>query len=397
MLAIVTSARDRYGRPMQASELRVALFSGNYNYVRDGANQALNLLVGYLMAEGAAVRVYSPTVADPAFPPTGDLVDVPSWPMPGGRGEYRMAKGLSREVRADLTAFAPNLIHVSAPEVLGHRAVTWARRHRLPAVASLHTRFETYPRYYGIGFLEPLMERMLTRFYNRCDTVLVPGNSIADVLRDWGVEAPIGIWSRGIDHDRFRPDRRSLEWRRSLGIADDAVAIGFLGRLVLEKGLDIFAEVTAELTRRGVAHRVLVIGDGPARDWFADAVPDAVFAGFQSGDDLGRAVGSMDVFFNPSVTETFGNVTLEAMACGVPVVAARATGAVDLLEEGVNGFLVPPRDVSAYADAIQRFATDHDLRARAGAAGHAAAAAYRWDDVNRAVLDTYREVLARRG
>src|SRR3546814_12627389 len=111
------------------------------------------------------------------------------------------------------------------------------------------------------------------------------------------------------------------------------MGIGFLGRLVKEKGLDIFAEVVTDLARRGVPHKVLVIGEGPARVWFESQVPEAVFAGFQSGDDLGRAVASMDVFFTPSITETFGNVTLEAMATGGPVVAARAPGAVRT-EEG---------------------------------------------------------------
>ena len=163
----------------------------------------------------------------------------------------------------------------------------------------------------------------------------------------------------------------------------------FLGRLVKEKGLDIFADVVTELRRRGIAHKVLVIGEGPARDWFAERVPEAVFAGFQSGDDLGRAVAGMDVFFNPSVTETFGNVTLEAMAAGVPVVAARATGAIDLVEEGSTGFLVPPRDVGAYADAIGRIVADPALRHGMGGAGHARAAGYRWSSVNGAVLGTY--------
>ncbi|HEX7693856.1 MAG TPA: glycosyltransferase, partial [Sphingomonas sp.] len=193
------------------------------------------------------------------------------------------------------------------------------------------------------------------------------------------------------------PGRRDLAWRRSLGIADDEVAVGFLGRLVLEKGLDIFADVVNELTRRGVRHKVLVVGDGPARGWFTDRVPEAVFAGFQSGDDLGRAVACMDVFFNPSVTETFGNVTSEAMAAGVAVVAARATGAVDLVEEGVNGFLAPPRDVAAYADAIQRLIEGHGLRASAGASGYEKAQAFVWEPVNEKVLQTYLAVMARRG
>ena len=266
----------------------------------------------------------------------------------------------------------------------------------MPAVASLHTRFETYPRYYRLGFLEPALIRLLTRFYNRVDRVLVPGNSMARLIQDWGVRTPIGIWSRGIDHDRFTPARRDLAWRRSLRVGDDEMAVGFLGRLVKEKGLDVFADVAGALKRRGVPHKLLVVGDGPARGWFAEQVPDAAFAGFQTGDALGRAVASMDVFFNPSVTETFGNVTAEAMAAGVPVLAAAATGAVDLVAEGETGFLVPPRDVRAYADALARLAADPGLRARMGRAGHERVRDYRWEVVNEAVLRAYEEVSAER-
>lgn len=384
------------GAPMTPTDLRVALFSGNYNYVRDGANQALNKLVRHLLDAGVQVRVYSPTVEKPAFAPEGDLVSVPALPVPGGRGEYKVALGLPRAPREDLEAFNPNLVHVSAPEFLGHAAVAWARKRGIATVASLHTRFETYPRYYGLGFIEPWLIRRLTRFYNKFDRVMVPGNSIADLIKGWGVRTPVGIWSRGVDHARFNPQRRDLEWRRGLGIADDVPAIGFLGRLVLEKGLDIFAEVARELTRRGVPHKVLVVGEGPAREWFAGQVPEAIFTGFQSGDALGRAVASMDVFFNPSVTETFGNVTSEAMACGVPVVAARATGAMDLVVEGETGFLVPPRDVTAYADAIERLARDAEMRARFGTLGHQRMQAQVWPQVNQAVLDAYLEVMAGR-
>ena len=379
---------------MRPSDLRVALFSGNYNYVRDGANQALNLLVGHLLAQGVKVRVYSPTVAKPAFPPTGDLVSVPAIPMLAGRGEYKLARGLPAATRRDLAAFAPNLIHVSAPDILGHRALSYARRHDIAALASLHTRFETYLRYYGLALIEPALIRLLTRFYNRADRVMVPGQSMAALLREWGVTTPIGIWSRGMNRDRFDPARRDFAWRQSLGIADRDTVIGFLGRLVKEKGLDVFAEVSRELERRGVPHKVLVVGEGPARDWFAEQVPGAVFAGFQSGNDLGRAVASMDVFFNPSVTETFGNVTLEAMAAGVPVVAARATGAIDLVEDGVTGYLVPPRAVGAYADVIARIVAEPRLRDSLGAAGNAKAARYNWDTANQAVLDAYLELAA---
>jgi len=276
--------------------------------------------------------------------------------------------------------------------------VTWARRNGVASVASVHTRFETYPRYYGVGFLEPLLVKMLVRFYNRFDTVMTTGTGMSDLLAGWGVTAPMTIWSRGVNHARFNPGMRSLEWRRSHGIADDEVVVGYLGRLVLEKGLGVFADVIARLEAQGVKHRVMVIGEGPARDWFAERVPGAVFTGFQSGDDLGRAVASMDIFFNPSITESFGNVTLEAMASGVAVVAAYSTGPIGLIEDGVSGVLVRTGSgaVDRYADAVRRYCESDDARHAAGAAGHATALRYHWDLINQAAVDTFLDVAGKR-
>src|SRR6185437_6966256 len=167
---------------MPSSDLRVALFSGNYNYVRDGANQALNRLVDYLLRQGVQVRIYSPTVSEPAFPATGDLVDVPALPIPG-RSEYRLPISLSTRVRRDLAEFDPNIVHISSPDFVAHRAVTWARARRITAVASVHTRFDTYCAYYGIEFLEPLARGIMRRLYHRCEMVLAPAESTAAILR----------------------------------------------------------------------------------------------------------------------------------------------------------------------------------------------------------------------
>lgn len=381
-------------RVTRAEQLRVALFSGNYNYVRDGANQALNKLVAHLLSRGVAVRVYSPTTAKPAFEPAGDLVSVPSLAFPGERGEYRFPLGIGPATARDLAAFAPNIVHLSSPDPLGFAAIRWARRRGIATVASQHTRFETYPQYYRMGFLAKPLIALQRRFYNRVDRVVAPGKPIARMLRSWGVTTPIDNWVRGTDHQRFNPARRDPAWRAELGIGPDDLAVGFLGRLVLEKGLDIFAEVAVELTRRGVPHKILVVGEGPARDWFAERVPDAIFAGFQSGDALGRAVASMDVFFNPSVTESFSNVTLEAMAAGVPVVGTDAIGQIGIVEPGETGFLIRKGDVAGYADAIERLARDHQLQRAMGAAGHAAAQAYEWGAVNDRVIDAYLATLA---
>ena len=382
---------------MTIDGLRIALFSGNYNMTVDGANKALNRLVEYLQRQGATVRVYSPTTDEPAFEPQGTLVSLPSIAIPT-RGEYRLALGLSDAVRRDLQAFAPHVLHIASPDFAARAAVRWARGRGIPVLASVHTRFETYPRYYHLGFLEGALEEWIRGLYRRCDALVTPSAGLVEVLREQGMNDDISLWERGVDRELFNSGRRDLAWRRGHGIADDDVAIGFLGRLVMEKGLDAFVDTIAELRRRGVPHKVLVIGDGPARACFEEQLPGAAFVGFQQGADLGRAVAAMDVLFNPSITETFGNVTLEAMACGVPVVAARATGSTSLVADGINGRLVTPGDIAGYADALAAYVTDPALRAAHGRAGEEKSRAYAWDAINQAVADTYlRLIEARKG
>jgi glycosyltransferase involved in cell wall biosynthesis len=380
---------------MQTNDLRIALFSGNYNYVRDGANQALNRLVGYLIGQGASVRIYSPTVAEPAFVATGDVVSVPSFAIPF-RPEYRLPLSLSAKVKRDLEAFAPNVVHIASPDRVARQAVKWARRRDLPVLSSVHTRFETYFRYYNMSFAEPLVEAWLRRLYRKCDALVAPSESFAQVLREQRMNYDIDIWSRGVDRDIFDPSRRDLVWRRGLGIDDDMPVIGFLGRLVMEKGLDVFSDTIDTLKRRKVRHQVLVIGDGPARQWFESRIPDAKFVGFQTGADLGRAVASMDVFFNPSVTEAFGNVTLESMASRVPVVAAEATGSQSLVEDNVSGRLITPGAIQNFADSLQLYCTDADLRVQHGAAGEQRSLDFSWDAINQTVADTYIRLIRQR-
>ncbi|MBN8845044.1 MAG: glycosyltransferase family 1 protein [Sphingomonadales bacterium] len=377
---------------MEVSDLRIALFSGNYNMTVDGANKALNRLVGYLLAQGAAVRVYSPTVADPDFEPTGDLVSVPSMAIPN-RPEYRIPLHFSSRVREDITRFAPNILHISSPDRVSRQAAAWARRRKLPVACSVHTRFETYFRYYNLSFLEPLVVAWLRKLYRKCDALIAPSESFAQVLRQQRMNYDIGIWARGVERDVFNPGRRDMGWRQSWGIADDVPVIAFLGRLVMEKGLDVFADTIDQLQRRKVPHQVVVIGEGPAGEWFESRLPDAKFVGFQGGENLARALASCDMFFNPSVTETFGNVTLEAMACGLPVVAARATGSASIVKHGQTGYLVAPGAISLFADDLELYCRDPQLRATHGAAALVESGAYQWDAINQSVADTYLRLI----
>ena len=380
---------------MDTTGLRVALFSGNYNYVRDGANQSLNRLVAYLLRQGVKVRIYSPTVENPAFPPTGDLISIPAIPIPG-RSEYRLPIAIPPRVKRDLAEFNPNVVHVASPDIVSHRAVTWARRHRIAAVASVHTRFETYLSYYHLQWIEPEVRAILRRFYHRCEVVMAPAESTAAILRAQRMNRDITIWSRGIDQEHFNPERRDMEWRRSFGIGDDELVVVFLGRLVMEKNLDVFVDAILALIDRGVRHRVMVIGEGPARQWFEQQLPDAIFLGQQTGPDLARALASGDILLNPSVTEAFGNVTLEAMACALPVVAAVATGTNNLVRDGETGMLVDSTDIDGFADALEAYARDPNLRRQHGEAGLAVARTRDWDRINSAVIRAYQRAIVKR-
>lgn len=374
--------------------LRVALVSGNYNYVRDGANRALNRLVGFLEDEaGAAVRVYSPVTSTPAFAPTGTLIPVPSWPLPG-RSEYRIALRLSARVKRDIEAFGPDLFHLSAPDVLGYRALAFAEALGVPAVASLHTRFETYFDYYGLGWARALAERYLRGFYERCAYVLVPTAAIRDEMVPVLGKERVRVWGRGVDAELFNPERRSESWRRSLGFGADEIVVAFFGRVVVEKGTDLFAQVVRDLEERGVPVRVLVIGDGPARAAMTKALPQAHFTGTLSGDALAEALACADILVNPSVTEAFGNVVLEAMASGLASVCADVASARNLVEPGITGVLCPALDAAAYAEAVEALVHDRTKLAAMKRAAAAASARYSWNGVCNEVPEVYERAVA---
>ena len=375
------------------SLLRIALISGNYNCLRDGANRAQNQLVSYLVARGAAVRIYSPTCKEPAFPPTGDLVSIPSLPMPFGRNEYRASLRLPRTIRYDIEIFKPNIFHISLPLLHGRSALKLARKMGIPVVASMHTRFETYPRYYRLGFMEPIVLALLRRFYRACDKVVAPCESVARTMENQGMAESIGVWSRGVDQSIFTPKRRDNEWRRANGFGDGEVVIAYLGRIVLEKGLDQFAETIKQLRSTGARFRVLVIGDGPARDWFAGQLGTASFVGFLHGTALARALASADILLNPSATEGFGNVSLEAMSCGLPVVAADATGNDNIVVDGVTGALVKPDNTAGYVAAIRQYLDDPTTRLMHGCNARQRSTQFTWDNANAAMAETYFQAL----
>jgi phosphatidylinositol alpha 1,6-mannosyltransferase len=372
--------------------LRVVVWCGNYNYVKDGAVVALNRLVQHLEAKGVPVMVVAPLPGEPVFESYGTVTPVPSVPIPG-RSEYRLTLGIPRSVRDKIAAFRPTLFHVASPDPLGLAAVRLAKRWQLPCVASYHSRHDIYSHYYGVGFLARPWQHYLRWLYSTCAQLYAPSEEVVALLRADRIGRDVRLWTRGVDLGRFNPDRRSLAWRRAMGFADDDVVVAFISRLVAEKNIGLVQEVLQLLERRGLPHRQLFVGEGPERARLQAKLPNAVFTGFLDGDALATAYASADVFFFPSVTETFGIVTLEAMASGLPAVCANATGSASLVKPGETGYLVEESDRPGFADAIARLVSDPALRRRMGANAVARSRSYSWRRAMEMLEGYYYEVL----
>jgi glycosyltransferase involved in cell wall biosynthesis len=370
----------------------VALFTGNYNYIKDGVALTLNRLVAFLERRGVPVLVFAPVAETPAFESVGELVPVPSFAIPT-RKEYRVATGLPAAQRKRLEAFRPTLFHIAVPDILGYQALKLAERWNVPVVASYHTRYDTYLRFYGLGLFEKLGQRYMRNFYNRVRRVYPPSESMAEIIRQDGQSQHVEVWARGVDSELFSPDKRDMTWRRSLGIADDEVAISFAGRLVKEKNVAIYMRVMNAIAAKGLKVKPLVIGDGPEMATMKAGLRNGVFAGFLHAQALARAYASSDIFFFPSESETFGNVTLEAMASGLPAVNAIASGSNSLVTEGETGHLVNARDEQGLAARLETLVRDESLRRTMGEAARQRALTFSWDHILSGLLDSYRTVL----
>lgn len=372
--------------------MRVAIFTGNYNHIRDGVSLTLNRLVSYLQRNGVDVLIFGPTIPEPAFDHVGKLIAVPSIEMPG-RPEYRITTGFPKDARKHLEAFNPDLIHLATPDILGIKALRWAERNNVPLVSSYHTHFSSYLKYYKLSIFVPFLWKFLGWFYGKCKQVYVPSESMAEILVEKNIKANLKIWERGINSQLFNPDKKSMEWRRNHGFKDDDIVVTFVSRLVWEKNLRIFADIVNQLKAKYSKVKALVVGEGPAQQEMMELLPKAVFTGFLEGENLATAYASSDIFFFPSDTETFGNVTLEAMASRLPAVVANATGSKSLVDHGENGFRAPVERSDKFFTLIEKLIVDPELRERMANASLEKSKKYSWDSINGKLLGYYKEVL----
>ncbi len=396
-MSITSDVFEQLRRPVdnvapKQVERRIALFTGNYNHIADGVSLTLNRLVGFLERIGAKVLVFGPTIEEPPMDHEGTFIPVPSVAAPG-RPEYRVSLGLPRSTRRVLTAFKPNMFHIATPDLMGRRALLLAKKWEVPVVASYHTHFSSYLKYYGFEEFEGLLWKYLRRFYRQCEHIYVPSYSMEAVLRAHEINRGLKLWERGVDTKRFNPNNRLLEWREAHGIRGNEVIITLVSRLVWEKALHVYASVIRTLEERGIPHRSMVVGEGPAKTELMARLPNTIFKGYLSGDALTYAYACSDVFLFPSDTETFGNVTLEAMASGVPAVCADATGSQGLVLHGETGFLAPSGNERAFYEYTKLLATDPLLRTKMSVEARRRSLHYEWDATLRRLVGYYDQIL----
>lgn len=371
---------------VNAAALRLAIFTDTYPPQVNGVARTLERLVDAVKSRGGVARVY--TVEDPDATPAPDIQryrSVPFWAY----DQLRLAWPASRSVRADLAAFAPTIVHAATEFGVGLAARRAARALSIPFVSSYHTSFTSYARFYHLGLLANPGWSFLRWFHNGGLRTYCPTQAIVDEVVAEGF-TNTAIWSRGVDANRFSPRFRSDALRASMGASPDTLVVAYVGRLAAEKGLDVGLDAVRRASEaRPGRLRFMAIGDGPFEAEVHRRAPaDSWLPGTLSGEALSAAYASADVFLFPSVTDTFGNVMLEAMASGLPVIGADVGPTRELVSPD-RGWLVPRADVAEYTNALIALVDDRERLASARRAALAFAAGKTWDAVWNALIADY--------
>jgi phosphatidylinositol alpha 1,6-mannosyltransferase len=317
------------------------------------------------------------------------VVRVPAVPLPGYPG-FRL--GLpGRRVQAALIRHRAELVHLASPVVLGAHGAAVARRLGLPTVAVYQTDLPSYARAYRFGRAgEAFAWRWLRGIHNGAVRTLAPSTVTATGLLGQGIEN-VWLWGRGVDTQRFHPAKHNPQIRAEVAPGGELIA-GYVGRLATEKRVDLLAGITA---LEGV--RLVIVGAGPAEAALRQQLPGAVFLGERRGEELAAIYASLDVFVHSGPYETFGQTLQEAAASGLPVIAPAAGGPLDLVEDEVTGYLVPPSDPGAFTAAVARLAADPATRAAFGAAGRRKVLGRTWPALTEELTGHYTAVLRSTG
>jgi glycosyltransferase involved in cell wall biosynthesis len=361
--------------------LRVAVVTETYPPEINGVARTVGLMVEALLARGHEIELIRPRQGSEADSEGVALrqrlvagLPIPMYP------ELRMGLASRGSVEKAWRERRPDLVHVVTEGPLGWAAVAAAKRLGIPVSSDFHTNFHTYSRHYGFGLFSRAVARYLRTLHNRADCTLVPTTEMKAELEALSFER-VMVVGRGVDSRLFNPARRSEALRAAWGCRENDTVALHVGRIAPEKNVELFAKAAEEMRAIDPMVRVVLVGDGPQGASLRRQHPHFVFAGMRTGEDLAAHYASADVFIFPSTTETFGNVTMEAMASGLGIVAYDYAAARQHLRHWVSAVLAPfgvPAELIRMAGLLAR---GPQLRRRLGQEARRAAEAITWDKV----------------
>ncbi|BAU57705.1 glycosyltransferase [Halorhodospira halochloris] len=361
---------------------RISIVSETYAPESNGVATTLSHIAAGLRRDGTAVDLVVPRHPARPYGYDKDLHSVSGLPIPG-YSQVRCGVVRPRLLEELWQRRTPDGVYIATEGPLGWAALLAAKRLQLPVVSGFHTRFDLYSEHYMTSWLKPLVGAALRYFHNSTATTLVPDKSLAEKLRSQGYRN-VELLGRGVDTRLFNPQRRCTSLRSGWGAGEDEPVLIYVGRIAAEKNLSLAVEAfrTIESVRPGA--RFVLVGDGPMRSALQHQNPDFIFAGERHGEELASYYASADIFLFPSLSETFGNVTLEALASGLPVVAFDYAAASRFVEEGVNGHKVARSYPAAWVQAALGVAMlPPQVRQRWQEAARDSVAALSWQQIAR--------------
>ena len=371
--------------------MRIGIVTETYPPEINGVALTVHSLAAGLAARGHTVELIRPRQAEPFHDEPGIFaVEMRGANLPRYPG-LRFGLPAGRALRQRWTRLRPDAIYVATEGPLGWSAVRAAKALGIPAATGFHTRFDTYANHYGVGFLTPIVRGYLRRFHCRAAATLVPTDALARELADLGVDS-VRLLRRAVDTQLFNPNHRDAELRAAWGVDGNTPVVLYVGRIAAEKNLDLAVRTFRAIQREVPKARYVWVGDGPSRAALQAANPDFIFAGVQRGEALARHYASADVFPFPSLSETFGNVILEALAAGLPVVAYEEGAAREHLSSGVNGFRIEAGNERAFIEAACTLTANASLIRHMGRAAQASIASLSPDAVIREFESLLREL-----
>ena len=369
--------------------MRIAIVAESFLPLMNGVTHSILRVLDHLQERGDEVLVIAPSAHDgeAAVQVNGAEVHrLPAVPL-AGYANVRVALGGVYRVKRILAEYAPDVVHLASPFVLGWRAAQAAAQLGIPTVAVYQTEVPSYAARYGLPFLENWAWSRVENIHLLATRTLAPSTFALNQLRGRGIPR-VRMWRRGVDTARFSPAKHDDGWRTKVAPYGRRI-IGYVGRLAAEKQVEDLAALA------GIPNtKLVIVGDGPQRTILEDALPQALFTGFLGGEALARAMASFDLFVHPGEFETFCQTIQEAMASGVPVVATGRGGPLDLVENSRTGWLYEPGDLSAMRARVQDLMGDDAKRRAFAAAAHASVQDRTWPSLCSELVQHYEDAIA---